>query len=108
MLRSIFNRRDGSDDALIIRHFLRRVQRDVEVHLKQIRRLAFRSIAPRSRSRGMQFGEGGLEGWGRGYSDQDPLVLEVNVCDGELVRQSHFDTTGKLLIQYDLNWIEGL
>lgn len=92
MLSSIFNRRDGSDDALVIRHFLRRVKRDVEVHLKQIRRLAFRSIAPRSRSRGMQFGKGGC------YSDQDPLVLEVNVCDGELVRQRHFDTTGELLI----------
>lgn len=45
MFGGIFYGGEGTDDALIVCYFLGRVKWDVEVYLKRIGWLAFRSIA---------------------------------------------------------------
>lgn len=83
MLGSIFNGRDGTHDALVVCDFLRRVERDVEIHLKRVGWLALRSVALSTVKCNLNEGA---------YTDQDPLVLQINICYGKFVRKRHFDT----------------
>jgi hypothetical protein len=63
---------DGTDDALVVGDVLVGVEGDVEVDLEEI--LSMHIL---------------LGGMGDAYPDQDALVLDIDVGDGELVGERH-------------------
>lgn len=72
ILACVLDCREGANDALVVGDSLVRVEGDVEVDLRAVRKMTLKELAI-----------------GSTYTNEDALALEINIRNGQLVGERH-------------------